>query len=41
LADLLLSGRLNDIEGGTTRELSDMLGRMLFEGLLAKSSAKT
>lgn len=41
LADLLLSGRLNGVEGGDTHELSDLLGRIVFEGLLAKQTAKT
>ncbi|HEX5655627.1 MAG TPA: TetR/AcrR family transcriptional regulator [Polyangiales bacterium] len=34
LADLLLSGRLNDIADGDTQALTTTLGRMMFEGLL-------
>ena len=36
LADLLLSGRLNDIADGDTAGLTTQLGRMMFEGLLAR-----
>lgn len=39
LADLLLSGRLNDIAAGDTVALSTQLGRMMFEGLLAREAA--
>jgi AcrR family transcriptional regulator len=39
LADLLLSGRLNDIADGDTAGLTAQLGRMMFEGLLARDSS--
>lgn len=39
LADLLLSGRLNDIADGDTQALTNQLGRMMFEGLLAREPA--
>jgi AcrR family transcriptional regulator len=38
LADLLLSGRLNDIAEGDTVALTSQLGRMMFEGLLTRSA---
>lgn len=41
LADLLLSGRLNDIADGDTQGLTVQLGRMMFEGLLAREPAAT
>jgi AcrR family transcriptional regulator len=40
-ADLLLSGRLSSISEGDSHVLSDLLGRMLFEGMLAKQTAVT
>ena len=36
LADLLLSGRFNDIADGDATGLTVQLGRMMFEGLLAR-----
>jgi AcrR family transcriptional regulator len=36
LADLLLSGRFNDIADGDAAGLTVQLGRMMFEGLLAR-----
>ncbi len=41
LADLLLSGRLNDIAEGDAVGLTAQLGRMMFEGLLARGPAPT
>ena len=38
LADLLLSGRLNDVANGDQNAMVVMLGRTMFEGLLAKSA---
>jgi AcrR family transcriptional regulator len=37
LADLLLNGRLHDISDGEPRAIIQELGRLVFEGLLAKS----
>jgi AcrR family transcriptional regulator len=37
LADLLLSGRLNDVADGDAQALQAQLGLMMFEGLLARS----
>ncbi|MDB4977265.1 MAG: TetR/AcrR family transcriptional regulator [Myxococcaceae bacterium] len=39
LSDLLLTGRLNDIADGDTTSLTAQLGRMMFEGLLARQPA--
>ncbi|MDB4985454.1 MAG: transcriptional regulator [Myxococcaceae bacterium] len=36
LSDLLLSGRLNEIADGDTTSLTAQLGRLMFEGLLAR-----
>jgi AcrR family transcriptional regulator len=41
LADLLLSGRLNDIAEGDARSHVSQLGMMLFEGLLAAPRAES
>jgi AcrR family transcriptional regulator len=41
LADLLLSGRFNDIADGDTAGLTARLGRMMFEGLLAREPLAT
>ena len=41
LADLLLSGRLNDVAEGDTMHLTAELGRMMFEGLLARERPTT
>ncbi|HEY6882145.1 MAG TPA: TetR/AcrR family transcriptional regulator [Polyangiales bacterium] len=41
LADLLLSGRLNDIADGDTEGLTAQLGRMMFEGLLNRAPITT
>jgi AcrR family transcriptional regulator len=38
LADLLLSGRLNDVANGDQNAMVVTLGRTMFEGLLAKSA---
>lgn len=39
LADLLLSGRFNDIADGDTVALTSQLGRMLFEGMFAREGS--
>ena len=41
LADLLLSGRFNHLADGDTTRVSELLGRILFEGLLAKQTPST
>lgn len=41
LADLLLSGRLNDIADGDAQGLTTQLGRMMFEGLLNREPVTT
>jgi AcrR family transcriptional regulator len=41
LADLLLSGRLNDIADGDNNSLSAQLGRMMFQGLLNREPVPT
>lgn len=38
LADLLLSGRFNDIADGDSLQLSRLLARMLFEGLVTRAA---